>query len=473
MSNAPAHELDNSLRGQRVVVMGLGRFGGGLGATRFLVERGARVLVTDLAPPEKLGEGLRELKPLIDPGAVDLRLGAHDERDFTNADLIVANPAAPRPWSNPYLVAAELAGVPITTEIALLIERLPSRDRVLAVTGTAGKSTTTAMLAHALRARLGEDRVHLGGNIGGSLLASLGSMRTDDVVVLEVSSAMLHWTRRALTGERVFAPKVAALTNLAPNHLDWHGDLDHYRDAKRELVAHQRRGDAAVFGDESILYDVNDGVRVTTPASVRALEPTIAARGLAIPGAHNVRNASVAIHAAANFLSEAPESLIDDVLDFPGLPHRLCLVAERIVREGEPPACFYNDSKCTTPDACLLAVASFADHPGAHKVRLIAGGYDKKIDLSPIGNLADRIAGLYVIGATSSQILDAVPPDVRDRAHECVTLDHAMARIGDDLQPGDIVLLSPACASWDQFENYEQRGERFAQLARAVPYHAR
>lgn len=473
MSHARAHELDNSLRDKRVVVMGLGRFGGGLGATRFLVERGARVLVTDLAPPEKLADGLRELKPLIDAGMVELRFGAHDERDFASADLVVANPAAPRPWNNQFLIAAQNAGVPITTEIALLIERLPNRERVLAVTGTAGKSTTTAMLAHILRARLGDDRVHLGGNIGGSLLASLGTMRTDDVVVLEVSSAMLHWTSQALTGDRAFAPKVAALTNLAPNHLDWHGELDHYRESKRELVAHQHPGDAAVFGDESIWYDTNDGVRVTTPAAVRALEPAIAARGLAIPGAHNVRNASVALHAACMYLGESPESLIDDVLDFPGLPHRLCLVAERIVREGEPAARFYNDSKCTTPDACLLAIDSFAHTPGEHKVRLIAGGYDKKIDLSSIGKLAARLAGLYVIGATSAQILDAVPVHARNRAHECVTLDHAMARIADDLRPGEIVLLSPACASWDQFENYEQRGERFAQLARAVPYHAR
>lgn len=472
MNHARAHELDNSLRGKRVVVMGLGRFGGGLGATRFLVERGARVLVTDLAPPEKLSDGLRELAPWIDAGKVDLRLGGHEIRDFANADLVVANPAAPRPWNNPYLNAARNAGVPITTEIALLIERLPNRDRVLAVTGTAGKSTTTAMLAHVLRSRLGEDRVHLGGNIGGSLLATLDSMRTDDVVVLEVSSAMLHWTRHALTGERAFAPKVAALTNLAPNHLDWHEDLDHYRESKRELLAHQRPGDIAVFGDESIWSDANDAVRVTKPDEVRALEPTVAARGLAIPGAHNLRNASVALHAAGQFLNEPAESVIEAILDFPGLPHRLCLVAERMIRNGAPPVRFYNDSKCTTPDACLLAVGSFADHPGAHKVRLIAGGYDKQVDLSPVGALAAHIAGLYVIGATSSQILDAVPPNHRDRAHACATLDTAMARIADDLQPGEIVLLSPACASWDQFENYEQRGERFAELARTVPYHA-
>ncbi len=455
-----------SLSGKRVVVMGLGRFGGGLGAAQWLAGQGARVLVTDLAPPERLEDGLRELGPLVDSGAVELRLGGHDERDFATADLIVANPAAPQPWKNRYLAAAQAAGVPVTTEIALLIERLPNRERVLAVTGSAGKSTTTAMLAHILRARLGGSRVHMGGNIGGSLLASLGSIRSDDAVVLEISSAMLHWTRAAFTGARAFAPKVAALTNLAPNHLDWHGDLDHYRESKQELVAHQRPGDAAVFGDESIYFHTNPGVRSVAPGEVRAIEPAIAARGLAVPGAHNIRNAAVALHAAGLFLSETTESLIDAVRDFAGLPHRLCLVAERAVRAGEPPVRFYDDSKCTTPDACVLAVESFAAEPGADRVRLIAGGYDKKVDLARVAALADRVAGLYLIGATANQLHDSVPAGARSRAHRCGTLDAAMAQIERDLVPGDIVLLSPACASWDQFENYEQRGDRFAELAR-------
>jgi len=319
---------------------------------------------------------------------------------------------------------------------------------------------------------MGAGRVHLGGNIGGSLLATLPSIGPDDAMVLEVSSAMLHWTREALTGDRAFAPKVAALTNLAPNHLDWHGDLDHYREAKRELVAHQRRGDAAVFGDESIRYDTNDGVRRVEPDDVGALEPLIAGRGLRVPGAHNVRNAAVALHAAGLFLNATPESLVGAVADFPGLPHRLCLVAERTVRDGEAPARFYNDSKCTTPEACLLAVESFAQRPGVERVRLIAGGYDKKVDLARVGALAERLAGLYTIGATAAQILGGVPANARARAHDCSDLDAAMARIDDDLRPGEVVLLSPACASWDQFENYEQRGERFAELARAGTYDA-
>jgi UDP-N-acetylmuramoylalanine--D-glutamate ligase len=457
-----------TLEGKRVVVMGLGRFGGGLGAARWLVDQGARVLVTDLAPPERLDGGLRELRPLIESGSVELRLGGHDEHDFTSADLIVANPAAPRPWTNPYLLTAQKAGVPVTTEIALLIERLPNRERVLAVTGSAGKSTTTAMLAHILRARVGDARVHMGGNIGGSLLASLDSIRDDDAVVLEISSAMLHWTRSVLTGDRAFAPRIAALTNLAPNHLDWHGDLDHYRDSKQELVAHQRPGDSAVFGDESIYFHTNPGVRSVAPSEVRALEQEIAARGLGVPGVHNIRNAAVALHAAGLYLGEPPESLIESVRDFAGLPHRLCLVSERVVLSGGSPVRFYDDSKCTTPDACVLAVDSFAAAPGAERVRLIAGGYDKKVDLSRVAALAERVAGLYLIGATADQLFELTPQTARPRAHQCGTLEAAMAQIEQDLRPGDIVLLSPACASWDQFENYEQRGDRFAVLAKGA-----
>lgn len=457
-----------SLQGVRVTVMGLGRFGGGLGAAQWLAAQGARVLVTDLASEDALADSVRELRPLIDAGLVSLRLGGHERADFTGADLVVANPAAPKPWDNPFLNAAREARVPITTEIALLVERLPRRDRVLAVTGSAGKSTTSAMLAHSLRARLGEGRVHLGGNIGGSLLSRLGSIRPDDAVVLEVSSAMLHWmdeiAQRGVAPP--FAPRVAALTNLAPNHLDWHGSMDHYRDSKRLLVAHQREGDSAVFGDESILCATRPGVGRVEPATVRALEPAIAARRLPVPGAHNVRNASVALHAAGAFLNEAPETLLGSLDGFTGLPHRLQLVAERVLERGGEPVRFYNDSKCTTVDACLLAVESFARDPGVSRVRLIAGGYDKKVDLSPVGALAERLAGMYLIGATAGQIMDATPPGGRAKAHPCGTLDGAMRRILDEARAGEVVLLSPACASWDQFDNYERRGERFASLAR-------
>ncbi|MFG0275264.1 MAG: hypothetical protein ACF8QF_09420, partial [Phycisphaerales bacterium] len=167
----------DDLSGTRVTLMGLGRFGGGLGAARWLVSQGADVRITDMAGEEALAGPLEQLRDLIDAGAVSLRLGGHNVADFTDTDLVVANPAVPKPWENRFLRAAEAAGVKITTEIRLLVERLPSRDRTIGVTGTAGKSTTTAMIAHILKKSLPERepdaRVWLGGNIGGSRLASL------------------------------------------------------------------------------------------------------------------------------------------------------------------------------------------------------------------------------------------------------------------------------------------------------------
>src|SRR5690606_16530524 len=178
------------LASKRVTVMGLGQFGGGTGVTRWLAAQGADVLVTDLQNADTLQASIKELQPLIDSGAVTLRLGEHNVSDFTTCDLVIANPAVPRPWENRFLRSASAAGTPITTEIRLLIERL-NRQRVIGVTGSAGKSATTAMVHHLLR-KAGI-RSHLGGNIGGSLLLQLDQIAPDDWIALELSSAMLYW----------------------------------------------------------------------------------------------------------------------------------------------------------------------------------------------------------------------------------------------------------------------------------------
>jgi UDP-N-acetylmuramoylalanine--D-glutamate ligase len=203
------------LAGARVTVMGLGRFGGGVGVTRWLAAQGADVLVTDLDPAEKLAEPLAAISSLVDSGTVRLRLGEHNASDFTGCDLVVANPAVPRPWENRFLRAAEAARVPVTTEITLLLSRLPEamRERAVGVTGSVGKSTTTAMVHAGLSAAAGEgERVLLGGNIGGSLLGGLGRIDDRAWLVLELSSAMLYWV------ERVFAdrPTTSTGTGTSP-----------------------------------------------------------------------------------------------------------------------------------------------------------------------------------------------------------------------------------------------------------------
>ncbi len=429
--------MADDLSATRITVMGLGRFGGGVGVSRWLAEAGADVLITDLARGEDLSESIAQIRDLIDRGTVRMRLGEHNVSDFTNCDLVVANPAVPKPWTNRYLRSAEAAGIRVTTEIRLLMERLDPKQ-VIGVTGTAGKSTTTAMIHHIL---IGVGKqAHLGGNIGGSLLLQLNRIAPSDPVVVELSSAMLYWLGRGVGHAEApgMSPQVAVLTNIEPNHLDWHGSIEHYRQSKRNVFAYQDVGTSQIITAD--------------------LEPPAVRIPLKIPGEHSQRNAMTAIAAArctADITFEEAAALLGN---FPGLPHRMQLAIER---DGMR---FYNDSKSTTPKATLLAVDSFDD---ARRVHLIAGGYDKKIDLSTISKLAERLAGLYTVGQTGQMIATAV---VNGTAHveHCETLDvaveHAMAR----MRANDVLLLSPGCASWDQFDNYEKRGDAFVSAVAAT-----
>lgn len=435
--------------GQRITVMGLGRFGGGVGVTRFLAERGADVLVTDLDPEDKLTESLSAIRDLVDSGRVRTRIGSHNVSDFTTCDMVVANPAVPRPWDNRFLRAAGAAGIPVTSEIRLLVDCLPSRDRVIGVTGTVGKSTTSAMTAHALQ-RLGE-RVFLGGNIGGSLLGQPIGPR--DWVVLELSSFQLHWLGQS------WSPRVAVVTNIAPNHLDWHGDMEHYRACKMSMARREDPRDVVVLGE-----------RVEYNGSRRAVRVNVTDRrlALAVPGEHNQLNGRAAVLAVLAALDREHDDAFvrrvkETLSDFAGLPHRLCFVEERGgVR-------FFDDSKSTTPESTLLALDTFGAE--ASRVHLIAGGYDKGMDLTPVAARAGSLAGLYCIGATGPTLASLAAG--AEAVFASVTMEAAVEHAKRRARRGDIVLLSPGCASWDQYVNYEERGKRFVALVQGQMAKAR
>lgn len=493
--------------GKRVVVMGLGRFGGGVGVTRFLVDRGADVLVTDLDPADKLAKSVEQIQGLVDNGSVTLRLGEHNVSDFTTCDLVVVNPAV-KP-GNRFVRAAEAAGIEVTTEMRLLVQRLPNRLRTIGVTGSAGKSTVTAMIGHVLSKefsaanvsdapqRAGSPNVWVGGNIGVSLLPVLDQIGEDDWVVLELSSFMLQRLKKDdhFPG---WSPHIAVITNISPNHLDWHGSMEEYVAAKTSILISQQPGDDAYtsLGTEKIIEEqlgrpvyANDGVGqlVLLPPS----DEEISSFRLRMPGKHNHVNANFADSVCQEVLIDLGElsdqeagliakRIAKQIADFPGLPHRLQLVAERGgVR-------YFNDSKCTTPEAAKLAVEAFDEGDEKPGIHLILGGYDKGSDMSSLAELAaTKCRAVYTIGAVGDAIAGLVEtaaeaasagaerpnscggvswPAETAEVVRCGELDKAVAEIQQRVRPGDVVLLSPACASWDQFENYEQRGQRFIEL---------
>lgn len=423
------HDFTN----QRVTVMGLGRFGGGLGVTRYLAGRGAEILLTDKASPDTLAAPLAEIDDLVREGAVTLRLGEHNVADFTTPDAVVINPAVPTPWDNRFVRAARAASIPILTEIGLtldLIAEAPGHSKLIAITGTAGKSTTSAMI-HAALAGAGF-RALLGGNIGGSLLARAAELPGADAIVLEISSAQLHWLE-----QHALAPRVAVVTSFAPNHIDWHGSLGHYLLSKQSIL---RSAAHAVLGP---------GVHDWPAPNARTLIAEPARIALAIPGAHNRLNAALALGAIDAFGATPDKGAL---ASFPGLPHRLHRLPDRGgVR-------FFDDSKSTTPEATALALRALAED-GFSRIHLIAGGADKGVDLAPMFTGATNIASVHAIGATAPALC-ALRPDTE----EARTLDAAVAGIArSHAREGDTVLLSPGCASWDQFSNYEQRGHAFAE----------
>ena len=444
--------------GRRVTVMGLGRFGGGIGVVRFLATQGARVTVTDRQSESQLADSLERIAGV----PVDRwRLGEHCEEDFTSADLIVASPAI-RP-DHSCLEAARANGVPVTTEIGLFWQHCPAR--IIGVTGTVGKSTTASLIAHLLEAD--GRRVHLGGNLGGSLLNELSDIATDDWVVLELSSFQLTY----LDADRR-SPHVAVVTNFSPNHLDWHCSLDEYCFAKQTVLRHQSPRDVAVlpandhFGSwathgrriqfgEDVGY--SDGVSVTNEGwhiRLGDMEASVGNERLrSLPGAHNRLNVAAATAVAVG-VGVSPSTCEPALESFQSLPHRLEFVGEvGGVR-------FYDDSKATTPKAAIAALQAF-EAP----LIVLVGGADKGVNLRPFAQeLARQAKAVALMGDTGPSLAaEAGPIDDGDQlaVHMSDDFRDAFGWAVSQATRGDIILLSPGCASFGWFRDYADRGDQF------------
>ena len=426
------------LRGRRVTVVGLGRFGGGVGATRWLCLQGAVVTVTDAADADALADPVAQLTDCD----VTYHFGEHVEADFTQADLLIVNPAVPKDMRQ--LLMAYVAGVSQTTEINLFLERC--RAPVVGVTGSVGKSTTTAMIGEILsRSRT----THVGGNIGRSLLADLDAIEPDHVVVLELSSFQLEWTPAV-----GISPHVAVVTNLQPNHLDRHGDMDAYTAAKKNIFVYQHVDDLLILNraDAGLASWADEA-----PGKAVWFDPADEPFELTVPGAHNQANAQAAWAAVRPF-GVSRTNAAAALKAFAGLPHRLQVVCER---DGVR---YVNDSKCTTPAGAMVALEAFEPR----QCVIIVGGYDKGISFDGLGrDLAARAKGAVAIGATAPAILTALEQcrqDDKPTTRQAGDLASAVGAAREMVEAGDVILLSPACASYDQFDNYEQRGDAFVEL---------
>ena len=451
---------ESDLRGRRVTIVGLGKGRTSRGLAEFLARAGAVITVTDTRSAEELAEGMQRLGDL----PVAFRLGTRDDDAIAEADYVFVIPGTPPTLAS--IVRAENLGIPVLTEIGLFFGLCPAP--IVGVTGTKGKTTTTTLIGRVLAE--GDRPVIVAGNIGEAIIHRLPEITPRHWVVLELSSFQLETLTKS--------PHVAVVTNVTNDHLDYHGSHEAYVRAKRSIVAWQTKDDVAVlnFDDPEVVamhtgcdgqpFPFSLAQRLRRGAFLdretivvndgRARHEIVRAADLRIPGRHNVANALAA--AAVGVIAGIPDARIAEaLLAFEGVPHRQEVV-------GDSAGVLYvNNSQGTTPDATITAIETY-DRPAV----VILGGVAKGADFTRLAEVVQRRArGVVLIGQAADEIeraLHRAPDGRRERRlrverassmREAVRVAKAMA------ERGDVVLLSPACASFDMFKDMADRGEQF------------
>jgi UDP-N-acetylmuramoylalanine--D-glutamate ligase len=454
-------------RGRRVTIIGLGKGRTTAGLARFLVGKGANVTIADPKPRDELGDGIARLGDVAEK--VTLILGpSSDDSALAEPDFVFVIPGI-RPRS-PTILRALNRGVPVLTEMALFFRLC--RATIVGITGTKGKTTTTTLVERVLA--LGPRRVVVGGNIGTAVIQEVDNLRTEDIVVLELSSFQLETLGHS--------PHVAVVTNVLEDHIDHHGTRDAYIQAKRNIVAWQGSRDIAVLNlDDPAAVSLHTGASSEVRGFSLSMRPKHGAHldqsgelvlvsgdrravlckasDLRVPGRHNVANALAAAIVGDAF--DIPAAGIGSALrEFEGVPRRLETVAEK---DG---VLWVNDSAATTPAATMSALASY-ERPAV----VILGGVSKGADFSELARVvARRARGAVLIGKVADEIASAIAaadPKGSVEVRRAGTLDEAVAAVRAMARPGDVALLSPACASFDMFSSADERGEKFAAIVRS------
>lgn len=445
------------LRGKRVLVVGLARTG--IATALFCAGRGARVTATESRPESEVAEAAAKLRAA---GCV-LELGGHREETFLAQDLIVPSPGVPADAAP--IRAARAKGIPVWSELELACRFL--KGKLIGITGSNGKTTTTSLIAHLLEtAGL---PVILAGNIGTPLIARVEETSEGSVSVVEMSSFQLELIA-------TMRPDISVFLNLTPDHLDRHASLDTYGRAKARIFENQTAADFAIVNADdaptaryaparpqvfwfSRKQPVAQGAYVRGEEiifrRVAAEEVLLLVEEIGLPGAHNLENVLAAV-VSARLAGADAAAIAGGVRSFAGVEHRLEFAGEiRGVR-------YYNDSKATNVDATLKALDAFSG-----RVLIILGGKDKGSDYTVLQqSLREKAVLALLIGAAAEKIASQISGSVPiERAG---TLERALEIAEHHAQPGDIVLLAPACASFDQFENYEHRGRVFKQIVRRL-----
>ena len=444
-----------SLKGKRIAVFGLGVSNRPL--VRLLLEFGCDVLGCDRTPRENLDQEVLDLEK----AGCRLSVGAHYLDDL-QADLVFRTPGM-HP-GNPALEALRAKGAEVTSEMEVFFEVCPCT--ILAITGSDGKTTTTTLVSEMLKAA--GKTVWVGGNIGTPLLPRVREMREHDYCVVELSSFQLMDMKRS--------PAVALVTNLAPNHLDVHKDMEEYVEAKKNIFRFQNQTDLLIINADNEItapfvgngitrafsrQGKNVHIRLEGDMILRDGQPVLDKKDILIPGEHNVENYMAAIGAVEGLVDD--ETIRRVAKTFGGVEHRIELVR---IKDGVR---FYNDSIASSPSRTIAGLRSFPE-----KVILIAGGYDKHIPYDVLGpEICAHVKKLFLGGATGPQIRAAAENCLEYDSGtleivDCADFESAVRAAAAAAESGDVVLMSPASAAFDQFKNFMVRGEFYKKLIREL-----
>lgn len=462
---------------KKITVMGVGLHGGGVGVIKFLAQQGAKILATDLRQKAELTASLEALAGLEN---IEYVLGEHRLEDFTNADIIIKNPGVPN--ESEFLAAARAKNIPIESDIGIFLELCPAP--IIGVTGTKGKSTTAALLAHILKQHY--PQVILAGNIRQSVLAELPEITKDTIVVLELSSWQL-----ADAKAHKKSPYVAVLTNIKQDHLNRYNNFQEYIDDKKLIFKFQKEKDYLFLNyDEEILRDLSkeaasriyfystkggELLRAELPALNQkarmgaylkgkkiyygaAQELIAGVKDIKIIGQHNIANVLAAI-SVADLYNVPAEKIKEALHSFRGLEGRLQFIAK--IKDVK----YINDTTATAPDAAIAAIETIShEYPRKDKQKhivLIAGGADKNLNFEQLGQaISSHVkAAIFLPGNATQKLIKEVNPDTKvemaDSMGQAVALASAIA------EPQDVVLLAPGCASFGLFKHEFDRGNQF------------